>query len=597
VGIVAILVAAFALGIYRARRAASAGVEGKAALARAQDDMAGQRIDDARRHLELAADAFARMHGELRSLGPLLPLARITPWVRVQIRGAEAFANAGSSLASGGLDLVSAADQILKPTDTQVNLAQGILQLRSIETALSRGIGTIDGAIQQVGLLDGFRLVGPLDDARRDFLSRLPRVRAQAVSAERGLAAFIAFAGDPTPRRFLVFSQNPDEVRPTGGYLGTYGILATGPAGIRLERYEGIENWYQAHPEAAVSPEEAPTALQEATPPQRLTLANINWSADFPTDAQLAMELWRRGGEQPVDGVLLVTPELLARVLSVVGPVQVAAFGETVTADNLLERIDFYTHRDPARTPERRKDFVAALAEATLKGALASKGSQWQKMAMALGQGFTNHEAMIWSTVPEIADQVAQRSWDRLVQPTLGDYHAEAEFEYEAKNGRSLRRSYDHVVVIEADGSAVITTTMTIANTAVTDTFSSYNIDSSSYVTIYGPSGARLAEAADPPDAQEVPLAGHPAYAWLRAALPLAVTSLTVVWEAPAAVVHRGDGTLEYRLSFATVTAHQGDVLHLSVELPTGWSWDGAPPPNDVPLDQVFTGAWAFRRT
>src|SRR5688500_10656 len=69
------------LGATRARRAAEAGVQGKQALAAAEDLLAARDVDGARRHLAVAEDAFARMRGEIAALGPLLPLARVTPFV------------------------------------------------------------------------------------------------------------------------------------------------------------------------------------------------------------------------------------------------------------------------------------------------------------------------------------------------------------------------------------------------------------------------------------------------------------------------------------------------------------------------------------
>jgi hypothetical protein len=55
-------------------------------------------------------------------------------------------------------------------------------------------------------------------------LARLPEVAAGAAEA--------AVMGDDCPRRYLLMSQNPAEVRPTGGFIGTYGVLATEQLGL-----------------------------------------------------------------------------------------------------------------------------------------------------------------------------------------------------------------------------------------------------------------------------------------------------------------------------------------------------------------------------
>src|SRR5205807_8794081 len=121
------------------------------------------------------------------------------------------------------------------------------------------------------------------------------------------------------PRRYLLFSQNPDEVRPTGGFIGTYGVLTAGPdAPVALDRYEPIENWTTTHTNARVPNDQLDSVFRFRNPPLPQTLANVNAVPDWPKAARLATELWQRGGEEPVDGVLSVTPAFLARILAVV---------------------------------------------------------------------------------------------------------------------------------------------------------------------------------------------------------------------------------------------------------------------------------------
>lgn len=73
----------------------------------------------------------------------------------------------------------------------------------------------------------------------------------------------------------LFFSQNPDELRPTGGFLGMYGVLEADAARVRLERFAPIEEWLVAHPGAVVPAGQAPSALRLSFPPSAQSLANV----------------------------------------------------------------------------------------------------------------------------------------------------------------------------------------------------------------------------------------------------------------------------------------------------------------------------------
>ena len=41
-------------------------------------------------------------------------------------------------------------------------------------------------------------------------------------------------------RRILVVSQDGAELRPTGGFMGSYGVIEVGPEGVKLEKYQDV---------------------------------------------------------------------------------------------------------------------------------------------------------------------------------------------------------------------------------------------------------------------------------------------------------------------------------------------------------------------
>lgn len=584
----------FALALVQTARAERSGARGKAALARAEQHLNAQDVDAARVDLLAARSDFRAMQHDLDGMGPLAPVARVTPLLRVQIRGANDFAQAGELLSNAGLQLVDAAAQVIEPKDTHLRFADALVALRHVRSALNNGIAALDGAADKIRALDGYRLLGPLDSARDDLKVRLPRVGARAVSARDGLNALIDMLGGNGPRRFLVLSQNPDEVRPTGGFMGTYGVLTTRSGHLVLDHYAATSDWYLPRPQARLPPAQAALPLRLDSPPQSQTLANVNATADFSAAGQLAATLWQRGGEQPIDGVISMTPAMMARVVGVLGPVRVPGYGETVTAANLLDRVDYHTHLEAARPgqPGGRKAFLIELAHIVVQHVLDAPASRWDRLARAIGRGLDAREAMAWSNRPVMQQALVARAWDGTLPNVPGDFFYEGEFEYLAKNGRGLHRTFDHSVVLHADGSARVTTKVTIANTEPPNTGGHLNIDSLSFVTVYGPNGAALDAASDPPDAAAPALAGHPAASWFEAADPLSSTTFTVVWNVPHLLLPATGGTSEYRLRFMRLPAHDGDLLRLHVTLPSGWKWENGVPPAETRLDRDLTGAW-----
>ncbi|HVL03558.1 MAG TPA: hypothetical protein VM386_03885, partial [Acidimicrobiales bacterium] len=153
-----VLVAVSAFGLFQANKAARAGVAGKGALLRAEQAFQQGRLDLARDHLAAAGDDFRRMEDEFSRLGPLLWVARVTPLVRIQVRGVENLANAGLAVAEAGTGLADAAEGVLEPGDDTLPVSGAIDALRDIHLALGPAVDQLDAAVDQVAALDGYRL-------------------------------------------------------------------------------------------------------------------------------------------------------------------------------------------------------------------------------------------------------------------------------------------------------------------------------------------------------------------------------------------------------------------------------------------------------
>ncbi len=587
-----LLVVAAGFSLFHLRRAVSAGTRGRSALSQAESSLSARHIPESRQKLVAAKREFTRTSSEINALGPLGAVAKRTPLLGNQLRAAEVFASSGRALAEAGLQLVGSADTILNPGEQSVAVSDALDALRRTDDSLTPAVAVLQATSAKVASLRGAVLVGPLARARDDLAVRLPKLEVRAESAKEGLTALLAFGGGSGPKRYLFLSQNPDELRPTGGFIGSYGVLTAEAGKMEMQRYDGIEGWALDHPGAVVPTDKIGSPLRLFNPPLPQSLANVNNRPDWPETARLAIDLWRAGGEAPVDGVISFMPGFLSRILAVVGPVSVPSYGETVTAANVVERLDFQTHKLAPVAGTDRKDFLGVLAEAVMRRLFDAPSSQWEPLGKAIGQAFDAHQILVWSTDPQVQSTLSRRAWDGAFPQVQGDFFYNAEFAYASKSGRGIRRTVDHRVRLRPDGSARITSTITITNTDPPDPVN--NPGGLGYITLYGPAGAVLDPlASDPFSRTEPALAGHPAAGWFRdAAASGGQTTLTVVWDAPAVARPLKDGSRMYDLRWLHLPDHMGDKVNLSVELPPGWRWEGAEPPAQFSLDQDFTGSW-----
>lgn len=173
------------------------------------------------------------------------------------------------------------------------------------------------------------------------LLQLLPQTTSDLQQARQLLGAAGWLLGVDHPRSFLVQTMDRAELRPTGGFTGQYGELninAGRVAPFTLHDISLLEYVNNSPTQGQL----APTQYRSWWPFANWGLRDSNLSADFPTSAQINMNLYQHETGHAVDGVILFTPILIEHVLSVIGPVRIPAYSETITAQNLEDRLHYY---------------------------------------------------------------------------------------------------------------------------------------------------------------------------------------------------------------------------------------------------------------
>ncbi|MEK7518658.1 MAG: DUF4012 domain-containing protein, partial [Patescibacteria group bacterium] len=169
-----------------------------------------------------------------------------------------------------------------------------------------------------------------------DIQGQLPSLQFQFDRLQH-LGAFLStFLGaDGTSHRYLFTFQNSNELRPTGGFLGSLAIVDVINGAITKVEV----------PSGGVYDISGQTAMRVVAPkPLQLIQANwniqdANWFPDFATSAKKILQFYESAGSPAVDGVVAMTPAVLQSFLKLTGPVEVPEVGETFTAENLTLKL------------------------------------------------------------------------------------------------------------------------------------------------------------------------------------------------------------------------------------------------------------------
>ena len=307
---------------------------------------------------------FARARDELRILRALLGAASAVPVVDDQLDAIDTLAEAGGLASRAAWQVGAATGAAIDIRRVAAMQHEPIADLRRVHTAVERGSDARcrRRARRQRGAPR--RCWPPVAGAGARAARRLRRARAQGAASLQGVGALIAFAGGDGPRRYLVLSQNPAEAAPDGRlHRHLRGARGSRRRTCGSQRYRSIESWYFRRAGTPSSrPADAPRALRLPAP------SDLADARQRERDAATGRP--RRGsprgcgagaGRRPVDGVISLTPDLVARVLKVLGPVRVPGYAGTVTSANVVAALDMHTHTGArARAVDRRPFGIAA---------------------------------------------------------------------------------------------------------------------------------------------------------------------------------------------------------------------------------------------
>jgi hypothetical protein len=459
--IIAAVVAACVLAAAFAAFSWATGLEGAARDGKAHAESGAQRLASqdatgAVSEFRAAAEAFSSARA---MLGPdwLGGLARQLPWVGRQYGAVITLTSIGIDASNAGAEL-SLALQETSATPVPEGTSRLSALLRTGRARIDAALVLLADAADHIAELDEEGLdprlldaIRSLKDALRDVAPFLDRSRS-LLTVERYLFS--------APRRILVISQNSAELRPTGGFVGSYGILDVGPEGFTLEKYKDVYS--------------LPDPPGRVTPPPGAKMTNdfsfrdANWWIDFPTSAKAMLGFWKTYRQPTVDGIIALDVVAVRDLMEVTGPVHVASFEETFTAGNLLDRLIYLIEVKSGGDPNK-KDVLVALANEVESRLLDSGASDLARSALALANAADQKHVQFYFNDAQVQAAVTGVGWSGSAEAPPGTTDLLAVSNAMTRPGKvniAMKKAVAYDVALQPDGSAVTTLSLDYSNNA-----------------------------------------------------------------------------------------------------------------------------------
>ena len=148
------------------------------------------------------------------------------------------------------------------------------------------------------------------------------------------LSELPSILGKGKKQTYLILFQNNMELRPTGGFIGSYAV-STFDGGRMSEL--NINDVYSADGQLRghVDP---PDAIKNYLGEANWWLRDSNWDPDFPTSAKRAEWFLDKEVDTQVDGVISIDLSLVRDLLKYTGSIFLPDYNLDITSENLYER-------------------------------------------------------------------------------------------------------------------------------------------------------------------------------------------------------------------------------------------------------------------
>ncbi|HCC22776.1 TPA: hypothetical protein DF272_01200 [Candidatus Falkowbacteria bacterium] len=430
-------------------------------LEAAQTYLLAQDFFTAKEQITAARDSFSTVNREL----DVIAAKRIfrLPYVKDQVSIARDIALIGENTSSLLSEVSDLGDHILQLTNsTTVNFKdiseeQKVLVLNQLVAAgqtlknSESKINEVDAALIRLQPLQASGLWREVVVELNSNIPQLMKGLRYIITASDVLPEL---AGLDREKVYLLLLQNNSELRPSGGFIGTYGILKVKNgelASIFTDNIYNLDKTIEDTNEIA-----PPEPLVKYLNQKKWYMRDSNWWPDFPTSARKVEEFYHLEGgpETNIDGVLALTPDVIADFLKIVGPVTIS--GITFTADNFVDELQYQVEvgffEDPKEF-EERKEIISHLAEEIKNRLFNLKVEQLPLVFDTLENNLTEKFILGYFDQADLQTFFSTKNWSGEVRPTPDDYLLVVDANLAAlKTDRVMQRQVSYSVRPDSGG-------------------------------------------------------------------------------------------------------------------------------------------------
>jgi len=291
-------------------------------------------------------------------------------------------------------------------------------------------------------------------------------------------------------KRYLILFQNESELRSTGGWLTSYGVVGIEGGQIR-EIF--VDDIYNAEGTLKIAGKKytAPKSMTNALSVTEWPFSLVNWSPDL-SETQMASEQFIKdiGKGNSIDGVITIDIAVIQKLLDAWEGIEVPGESELITSENIYSKI-FEMHREFTPGSTEKATFLANLANEMVTKLLSTDISGLIGLSDALISSLDEKHLQVNLRNTDALNFFSSRNWAGTLDSKYNDAPIAIDWNWGGnKANLYLDKSYNLTADIKDKDTIDFTYSISVENNSTSNNYPEG--DYINYQRIYIPSEAKI---------------------------------------------------------------------------------------------------------
>ncbi len=281
-------------------------------------------------------------------------------------------------------------------------------------------------------------------------------------------------------KNVLIVFQNNNELRATGGFMGTIGNAKLQDGALNSLDIRSVYDWDGQLKEKVLPPQ--PMYLVN----NQWFLRDSNWFASFPESASRISAMFEKEGGETPDLIVAMTPEVVLDMLDRTGPITLPQHNITLTKENFVETTQIETSVNYDKEQNQPKQFLADFFPILMEK-VGEKGGLMTFLEI-FQDNLYKKNVLLFSRNPEIQRQILKFNWGGELRTTDRDYLSIVNSNLGGtKSDLDMQRSTDLETTITSNGEVINTLRYSVKNLNTQTA-----LNNKSFIRFYVPEGSKL---------------------------------------------------------------------------------------------------------